>query len=293
MSIDGEDFYQWKTVLRIPKNWTPESGVFIAVAPPGGIANFPAAVQGDPGLPIVIRNSTVVPLEATDSTPDSFTWTLVTPGSATVQPVYDVTLAIHKGAKGDDGTMVIGTATDFDRGTTDANMHDGYILQLKSDGSGGFKVTPVALRVGNTYWPTAITTLSNATGGNAIATIVIPPQLFPFRLHVNGQDIVSYDGTDVQVDLVARLGGTGTCDGHTDGQVIARGLGLPGSAALMQVLDFAAAPPVNSTTGFGQVAAGGSGTSVFIRMEQVGSGTSTFDTIAGRGIYSVDVIPVG
>lgn len=284
VTIDNEDFYQWKVVLRIPKNWTPESGVFIAVAPPGGIANFPAAIQGSPGLPLTIRNSTVVPLAPDDPTEDSLTWTLITPGSGTTQPVYDVELAIHKGEKGDDGTLTILGADDL-TGTPTA----GYVFQINSAGDG---VEIVAQKVGNTYWPTTVTVLSNATGANAVATVTIPGQLTKWRPHVNGQDIISYDGPNVQADLVARLGGTGTGTGASDGLVVARGQGLPGSAALMQNLTFCAAPPVGSTAGFGEVAASGSSTTIYIRIEQVGSGTDTFDTISGRALFSVDVIPL-
>lgn len=285
--VDGEEFYQWKVVLRIPKNWTPESGVFIAVAPPGGIANFPAAIQGAPGFTPTFRNVSLVELAYADPTPASANWTLITPGTSTAPPVFDLELIVHSGAPGATPTVNLLTAGDLDDG---GSPTPGYIFRINAAGDG---VDLVALRVGNTYWPTAVTVLSNVTGANALAQIVVPPQLYPCRLHVNGQQIVSYDGPDVQVDLVARLGGTGTGTGATDGQVIARGLGLPGTAALMQTLGFAAAPPVASSAGFGEIAAGGSGRTVYIRAEQVGSGTATYDTISGRGIYSVDVIPVG
>lgn len=287
VTVDGEEFYQWKVVLRIPKNWTPESGVFIAVAPPGGIANFPAAIQGDPGFTPTFRNINLVELAYGDPTPATATWTLITAGTSTAPPVFDLELALHAGAPGATPDVNLLTAGDLDDG---GSPTPGYIFQINATGDG---VDLVALRVGNTYWPTAVTVLSNATGANAVAQVVIPPQPNPCRLHVNGQQVVSYDGPDVQVDLVARLGGTGTGTGATDGQVIARGLGLPGTAALMQNLAFAAAPPVASTAGFGEIAAGGSGRTVYIRVEQVGSGTDTFDTVSGRALYSVDVIPIG
>lgn len=284
--VDGEEFYQWKVVLRIPKNWTPESGVFIAVAPPGGIANFPAAIQGAPGFTPTFRNVNLVPLAWNDPTDASATWTLITPGTSTAAPVFDLVLTLHEGEPGADGTMAILGASDLDGGGAPT---DGYIFAIKA---GGTRVELVAQKVGNTYWPTTVTVLSNATGANAVTSVTIPPQLSKWRPHVNGQDIVSYDGANVQVDLVARLGGTGTGTGATDGLVVARGLGLPGSAALMQTLAFAAAPPVNSTAGFGEVAAGGSGTTIYIRIEQIGSGTDTFDTISGRALFSVDVTPL-
>lgn len=286
VTIDGAEFYQWKVVLRIPKNWTPESGVFIAVAPPGGIANFPAAIQGKIGFTPTFRNVNLVPLAWDDPTDATAEWTLITPGTETAAPVFDLVITLHEGEPGADGVMALLGASDLDDGGAPTA---GYIFQVNAAGDG---VELVAQKVGNTYWPTTVTVLSNATGANAVASVTIPPQLSNWRAHVNGQDIVSYDGANVQVDLVARLGGTGTGDGHTDGLVVARGLGLPGSAALMQTLAFAAAPPVNSTAGFGEVAAGGSGTVIYIRIEQVGSGTDTFDTISGRALYSVDVIPI-
>jgi hypothetical protein len=285
VTIDNEEFYQWRVVLRIPKNWTPESGVFIAVAPPGGIANFPAAIQGDIGFTPTFRNVDMVELAYDDATPASATWTLITPGTPTTAPVFDLELTLHKGAPGATPDVNLLAADDLDDG---GSPTAGYIFQVNSTGDG---VDLVALNVGNTYWPTAVTVLSNATGANAVASVTIPPQTGKCRLHVNGQQIVSYDGTDAQVDLVARLGGTGTGTGATDGLVIARGQGLPGSAALMQNLAFTAAPPVNSTSGFGEIAAGGSGRVVYIRAEQIG-GTDTFDTISGRALYSVDVIPL-
>lgn len=288
VTVDGEEFYQWKTVLRVPKNWTPESGVFIAVAPPGGIANFPAAIQGAAGFTPTFRNKDIVELAYDDPTDAYFTWTLITPGTTSAGPIYDIEIGIHSGQPGDDGTLTILTATDWD----DTDAAAGYVLALKSDGAGGYDgVESIAQKVGNTYWPTTVTVLSNATGANAVAQVVIPAQNSNGRLHVNGQQIVSYDGTDVQVDLVARLGGTGTGTGATDGLVIARGLGMPGTAATYQVLAFAAAPPVASSAGFGEIAAGGSGTTIYIRCEQVGSGTDTFDTISGRALFSVDFVP--
>jgi hypothetical protein len=253
VSVDGEEFYQWKVVLRIPKNWTPESGVFIAVAPPGGIANFPAAVQGEPGLPPTFRNKTVVELAAGDETPASVDFTLITPGTSTTGPVYDVEFTLHRGADGTGGITNLLDAADLDGAPT-----DGYIFQITYDEEDGYRVAMVAQKVGNMYWPTTVNTLTNVTGANTISQVTIPPQPGPYRLAVEGQHIVSLDGTNVQVDLVARLGGTGTGTGEADGNVIARGLGLP----------------------------------VYVRTEQVGSGTDTYDTVAGRSLFSIRVEPL-
>lgn len=284
--IDSEEYYQWKTVLRVPKNWTPESGVFIAVAPPGGIANFPAAIQGAPGRPPTFNTPTVVELDPDDPTPAALEFTLATPGTDDTPPVYDVELTIHSGEAGEDGTLTILGADDFD----DAAAAAGFVLALKSDGEGGYDgVEAIAQKVGNLYWPTSVTVLSNATGANAVSTVVVPAQPGPYRLCVEGQQELAPNGPDVKVDLVARLGGTGTGTGATDGLVIARGLGLAGGAP--QVLAFTPSPPVNSSAGFGEVT-GSEGRNVYIRCEQVGSGTDTFSTISGRGLYSVRVEPL-
>jgi hypothetical protein len=281
--VDGEEFYQWKVVLRIPKNWTPESGVFIAVAPPGGIANFPAAIQGAAGFTPTFRNVDLVALAWDDPTAASATWTLITPGTPTTAPVFDLEITLHEGEPGADGVMALLGASDLDDGGTPTA---GYIFQVNATGDG---VELVSVKVGDMYWPTSLTVLSNASGANALCQVVIPTQLWPYRLCVEGQQIVSPDGPDVQVDLVARLGGTGTGTGATDGLVIARGQGLAGGA--QQNLVFSPSPPVNSTAGFGEISDGASRV-VYIRAEQVGSGTDTFDTVSGRGFYSVRVEPL-
>lgn len=285
VTVDGEEFYQWKVVLRVPKNWTPESGVFIAVAPPGGIANFPAAIQGKAGLPPTFRNKDVVALAWDDPTPAGVEFIQVSPGTETAGPIYDVVFTLHEGEPGADGVMALLGASDLDPDDV-ALPTAGYIFQVNATGDG---VKLVAQKVGDTYWPTSINTLSDATGANALTQVVIPPQLWPYRLSVHGQQEVAPDGPDVQVDLVARLGGTGTGDGQIDGHVIARGLGLAGGAR--QVLALTPSPPINSVGGFGEVSDGASRT-VWIRVEQQGSGTDTFNTIAGRGLFSVKVEPL-
>ena len=277
--IDNEEFYQWKTVLRVPKNWTPESGVFIAVAPPGGIANFPAAIQGEPGFPPAFRNVNLVELEPDDATEASASWTLITAATTTVGPVYDLELTLHKGEAGDSGTVTLLEAADFD----DTGASAGYVLALKSDGEGGYDgVESVAQKCGNMYWPTSVSVLSDASGNNPLCSVAVPAQPFGYRVAVEGQVILSPDGADVQVDLVARLGAT-------DGVVVARGLGLAGGD--VQVLAFAPAPPVGSASGFGEVANGAAQT-IYIRAEQQGSGLDTFDTVAGRALFSVRVEPL-
>ncbi len=275
VSIDNEDFYQWKTVLRIPKNWTPESGVFIAVAPPGGIGNFPAAIKGDSGFTPSFRNINLTELATGDPTPASATWTLVTPGTATAAPVFDLNLAMHKGPAGVTPDVNLLAADDLNDGGSPTPE---YVFKVNSAGNG---VELVAQKVGNMYWPTISYSAINASGDTPLASVSIPAHTFPWRARCHGQEILDPDGPDIQVDLVARLGAA-------DGPVVARGLGLAGGAK--QVLVLSAAPPVNSAPGFGEVASGGK--VIYFRAEKIGSGTDTYDTVAGRAIYAVEVAPI-
>ena len=51
VTVDGERSFPVKSVLRIPKNWTPTPVCSLQVAPPGGIANVPAAIKATPVSP--------------------------------------------------------------------------------------------------------------------------------------------------------------------------------------------------------------------------------------------------
>lgn len=275
VTIDDEEFYQWKAVLRIPKNWTPESGVFIAVAPPGGIANFPAAVRGDKGFTPTIRKVNVTELAYYDPTPASGVWTLVTEGTATRAPVLDLDLELHAGAPGNTPTVNLLDAGDLDDGGSPTPE---YIFKINSAGDGA---ELVAQKVGNMYWPTSIATATNASDDTALASVTIPAHSFAWRPRCHGQVILSPDGPDIQVDLVARLN-------STTGDVVARGYGLSGGNE--QVLALAAAPPAASATDFGEVASGSQ--VIYFRAEKIGSGADTYDTLAGKAVFSVEVAPI-
>lgn len=280
VTIDDQEFWQWKAVVRVPKNWTPESGCFIAIAPPGGIANIPALVQGDTGFTPTIRNANLTELAHDDPTPASAEWTLVTPGTSTTAPVFDLDISLHKGEPGDDGSSgtLLG-ASDFD----DTGIADGLIFAINSTGDG---VELVSQKVGNMYWPTSFaSSLSNASGGNTVGTLTIPPQDWDWRPRCHGQALVTYDGTDVRVDAVVRL------NNATTGDVVARGKGPAGTLALWGIPVLSSAPPAGSLSTYGVVSAGASAT-IYYRLEQVGSGTSTFDALNSELLFAVEVAPL-
>lgn len=277
VTVDGEEYYQWKAVLRVPKNWTPESGVFIAVAPPGGIANIPAAIKGDNGFTPSFRNIVYTELAYGDPTEASAEWTLVTPATDVAGPVYDLVLSLHAGEPGDDGTLTILTAEDYD----DTGQTAGYVLALNATNDG---VVSVAWKVGNMYWPTAFTSVSNGTAGNTLGSITIPSQQFDWRPRCHGCALIHYDGADTQVDLLARVANA------TTGDIVARSYGPPGSAGDAS-LTLAAAPPAAASSSYGKVTAGGSAT-IYFRAEQQGSGTDTFDAPNTKMVFAVEVAPI-
>ena len=279
ITIDDEEFYQWKAVLRIPKNWSPESGVFIAVAPPGGVGVLPAIAQGDPGFSPTIRNVTLTELDYDDTTDASGEWTLITAATSTAGPVYDLELTLHAGAPGTSGTFAMLDATDLDDGSSGPTAE--YIFAINSTADG---VELVAVKVGDMYWPTSFTSVSNVTGNSPMAQVTIPGQPWDWRPRVHGQALVSYDGTDCQVDVVARLNNAST------GDVVGRGFGTAGSTALACVPVLSSAPPAASLSTYGLVSAGASAT-IYFRTEQQGSGSSTYDVSNTKMLFSVEVAP--
>lgn len=276
VTVDGEEFFQWKSVLRIPKNWTPDSGVFIAVAPPGGIANVPAAIKGDTGFTPTIRNVNLTELANDDPTEASATWTVVTPGTDDAAPVFDLDLELHAGAPGNDGTLTILDADDFD----DTGQTAGYVLALNATNDG---VVSVARKVGNWYWPTSFTSLSNASGANTIGQVTVASQPWDWRPACQGQGLVSYDGADCQVDLLARVANA------TTGDIAARGFGTVGPGTCVPVLS--AGAPAGSTATYAKVSSGGAAT-IYFRAEQQGAGADTFDMSNTRMWFAVKVDPI-
>jgi len=269
---DGRTWLVWEGQLRVPLDWDPNSGVFIAVTPPGGLANLPALVKGDNGLPPTLRNIVVTELEHDDATPASAEFDLYAEATDVAGPIYDVLLTTHKGAPGADGGTVLDPD---DYGTAVA----GRLLAVDS-GLTGFELVPQ--RVGGTFWPTAVTEAPSATtAGFTVATISVPAYTYPFQWRpvVTGTNKIAGSGADVRVDLVAHLGSTG-------GPVVARGYGRGGVA---DVLTLDASPDVNATSGDITVAANAAAV-IYILTEKQG-GADTYSSSATRCGLRVHPIP--
>jgi len=93
---------------------------------------------------------------------------------------------------------------------------------------------------------------------------------------------VTGTGTDVQVDLVARL------DNATSGNIIGRGISRAGQYPPPIILT--PGPPAGSVDGYDKVLAGNAAT-IYLRAERQ-TGTDTFTTSASTTLFSVEVNPV-
>lgn len=279
-TTDDDQYYIWNGEVRIPKTYDPASkAAVIMLGPPGGVAQIPALVQGDPGMPATIDTTiNFTALAYDDPTADSASWTTITPGSSTVSPVYRLSLALHKGAPGAAGTNAILTASDITGTAT-----DGYLL-AKTTVSGTGKATWIAPKVGGQYWPASISNTSGTDGQNrTLCSVAISPApAFDYRVRVHAQAVIT--GTvNTRVDLIARLGN------DTSGDIVGRGFGLSGVTSDRVTL--VSGVPAGSASTVGKVSAG-STTTVFLRAEQQASTTDAYTTSSATTNFMVEVVPI-
>ncbi len=276
---DDDRYFIWQGEVRIPKTFDPSTkAAVIMLGPPGGVAEIPALVKGDPGLPASIdTNISFTSLAYDDPTSDSASFTLLTPATATEPAVYRLALALHEGTPGESGSSAILDSTDL-TGTA----VDGYVL-AKTTVTGTNRVTWVAQKVGDQYWPASISNTTGTDGQNrTLASVSIPAQPFDYRLRVFGQAIIS--GTaNTRVDLIARLGNA------TSGDIIGRAFGITGATPPPSVL--VSGPPTGSSSSAGKVLAGNAAV-VFLRAEQQASTTDAYTTSASTTSFMVEVAPI-
>lgn len=280
-TIDGVEYLVIEVVqFRIPLDWDPSSNMFIAAAAPvGGLGAFPALVQGDTGPPPTLDTINFTALEDNDPTPDSASWLETSPG------VWQLTLLLHKGIKGDDGDTIL-DVDDF--GTPLAKK----ILIVNSTVDGFEYQTQ---KVGDRYVPAAVASAPSGNPNYTLCSVSIPAQDFDWRPDISGQCIITPTAANVRVDLVARLdaglGGTPELSGN----IVGRSFGLAGSGGFgaattprSQVMS--AGPPAAASSTYDKVAANTAAV-VYMRAERV-AGTGTFTTSSDTTYFNVRVRPI-
>jgi hypothetical protein len=277
-TTDDNNYYIWNGEVRIPKTFDPSSkAAVIMLGPPGGVAQIPALVKGDPGKHAEIDSTIVLnALAYDDPTADSATWTTITPGDDTTSPVYRLTLNLHKGAPGSSGTSTILTASDVTGTAT-----DGYLLSKKV---GSAQATWIAPKVGGQYWPATINNTADTDGSarTLCSVSISPAPAFDYRLRVHAQSVITSSGTSSRVDLIARVGNA------TSGDIVGRGFGLAGSSDRVIMVS---GVPAGSASTVGKISAG-TATTVYLRAEQQASTTQTFTTSASTTTFMVEVVPI-
>lgn len=263
--------------FRIPLDFDPSSNMFIAVASPtGGLGNFPALVQGDPGPPPTIDTTINVTFLAPDDvTANSATWTETSPD------VYKLNLVIHTGPQGDPGDTVL-DLDDF-TGTPLA----GKILVVNPAVDG---LQYETLKVGDRYVPATILSTPSGNAAYTLCAVSIPAQDFDWRPEVAGQCVITGTDYNVRVDLVARLdaglGGTPEISGN----IVGRGFGTPYWVLLPQNTVLSSGPPANASATYDKVAAGVNAV-VYLRAERI-AGVATFTTAGDQTTFCVWVRPI-
>jgi hypothetical protein len=277
-TTDDNNYYIWNGEVRIPKTFDPASkAAVIMLGPPGGVAQIPALVKGDPGKHAEIDSTIVLnALAYDDPTADSATWTTITPGDDTTSPVYRLTLNLHKGAPGSSGTSTVLTASDVTGTAT-----DGYLLSKKV---GSAQATWIAPKVGGQYWPATINNTADTDGSarTLCSVSISPAPAFDYRLRVHAQSVITSSGTSSRVDLIARVGNA------TSGDIVGRGFGLAGSSDRVILVSGVAA---GSASTVGKISAG-TATTVYLRAEQQASTNQTFTTSASTTTFMVEVVPI-
>lgn len=270
--VGGVEYWEIDAKLRVAKESDPNSQVLVLIATPNGGWTNLALVQGDPGQHAEIdEDINLTPLEPEDSTPDSASWTVLTPPDAETPGVYRLNLSIHKGAKGDDGDTVL------DPSDYEATL-GGQILVVNS-AVDAFEIA--TQKSGMFTWPATIASTPSGNANYTLGVCSITARnndcvIIPF-----GYVIITGTGPDVAVDFLARL------NGETGGNIIGK---CPGVAGIKDRLLMQSGVVAGSSPGYNVVEAGNSAT-VHFRVERA-SGTDTYttsDTSTMFGILVVDI----
>lgn len=250
------------------------SGMFLAIAAPlGGVASLGNILaKGDQGFSPSIEVSSFVELDADDPTPASFTLDILAEATEVSGPVYGANLVLHRGAKGESGSVIINPA---DYGTPQL----GWVPAVAA-GLGAFELVPQ--RYSQMYWPASVSDVPiGTTAGFTMTTIPIGAAPFDRYVIPTGEvQVVAASGTNLRVDLVAHL------DDETGTKIVGRSFGIAGAKDKLSLIGY---PPAGTTSSATKILANNPA-NVYFRTEKQG-GSSAYSSAPGTGLFGALTVP--
>lgn len=268
---NGAPHYQAQGDFLIPVD--PSTGAaVIMLRENGGVGDgFSAIEKGEPGVPAELANQIAfTELAHDDLTPASASFVTLVPPNTTTPGKYQLVLSLHRGKPGEDGDTILDPA-DFGGGLP------GQTLVLNDAADGFILVTP---KIPEACFPA---TVNNTPSGNVnftIAAVEIPARPYARRVIAQGGTVVTGEGTDVRVDLVARL------NGETGGNIIGRCPGITQT----ERLTLWGGKGAGMADAYDQIPAGQGGT-VHFRLERQ-AGTVTYTSSATTTRVWAEVLPL-
>jgi hypothetical protein len=275
VTFNGALYYQAEGNVLVPVD--PSTGAAILMLKEnGGVADgFSAVEQGPPGVHAEIDPQiNVTEIEADDPSALSWSWTTLVPPVGTTPGLYRLNAQTRKGAKGDDGASV------WDPTDLSSSPVAGQIPAVKSS-LDGFDL--VAQKIPEVFYPG---TINNAGSGNAnftMAQINIPSRPWARRVRGVGFTVITGEGADVRVNLLARL------NGESGGNIVGRCVGITQT----ERLTMSPGKPIESGTvadTYDQIAAGATAL-LYIRTERQ-AGTTTYTASASSSQFAAEVWPL-
>ncbi|TDH48484.1 hypothetical protein E2F47_23490 [Mycobacterium eburneum] len=276
ITVDGNSLIIDNATITLNNAFDPSTGIAtLTITPSGGLGTLPGLLEGQPGLPPILRNITLNQVPSGTALPaNPAQWTLVSPGGPGVAAIYDLTLYLNEGAQGPSGAAGPLTGLSDVVGTVE---HAATVIWNDAEGAFNFVSALVSQ---------LLSAAASSTSGNSysrtLATATVPAQNNPWIPLPFGQAIIS--GTaNTTVNLTANLN-------STTGPVVGVGYGVAGAGVPTFLLPNVAGDAGNTANV--TVAAGQAATIYLVATQINNSTTDSWTTSQSTTSFSVQTLPV-